>query len=47
MYILFQLLIKLNIMTKLIPKCQYNGGNAFGKLTERNDATTVRPVYFP
>lgn len=32
---------------KLIPKCQYNGGNAFGKLTERNDATTVRPVYFP
>lgn len=34
-------------MTKLIPKCQYNGGNAFGKLTERNDATTVRPVYFP
>lgn len=32
---------------KLIPKCQYNSGNAFGKLTERNDATAVRPVYFP
>ena len=32
---------------KLIPKCQYNSGNAFGKLAERNDATTVRPVYFP
>lgn len=29
---------------KLIPKCQYNSGNAFGKLAERNDATTVRPL---